>query len=190
MSKLFSVCMLAVPLLSGCAASSEAMGEIGYAQLPRPRPGYALVVFVRPSGFAAGDLYHVFSDRYGFLGDAQAETWFSAEIPAGQHVFCASGGGVSALRASQAPGRSYFVEVSSRYGFWGSRVHLVAIAPRFDNWASREQWLSENEAYVLVDRAAVDHDNIASVIGECQKRLGDYSSDELDQRTLGPGDGL
>ena len=138
MAKLSAALVLALPLLGGCAASSDAMGEIGYARPPQPRPGYSMVVFVRPSSYAAGELYHVVSDRYGFLGDAQAESWFGAEIPAGQHVFCASGGGVPALRASLAPGRTYFVEVSSRYGFWGSRVELIAIAPRFENWLKRK----------------------------------------------------
>jgi hypothetical protein len=156
MTRLSSALVLALPLLAGCGASSDAMGEIGYAQPPRPRPGYALVVFVRPSGFASGDLYHLFS----------------------------------ALQASLAPGRAYFVEVAARYGFWGSKVELIAIAPRFENWASRDEWLAENEAYVLVDRQAFEPGNIASVIGDCQRRLGDYSSDELDQRTLSAGDGL
>jgi hypothetical protein len=188
MAKLSAALLLALPLLGGCAASSDAMGEIGYARPPQPRPGYSMVVFVRPSSYAAGELYHVFSDRYGFIGDAQAESWFGAEIPAGQHVFCASGGGVPALRASLAPGRTYFVEVSSRYGFFGSRVELMAIAPRFENWAKRDEWLADNEAYVLVDREAID--NAGDVIGDCQKRLGDYSSDELDQRTLTPADGI
>jgi hypothetical protein len=181
---------LLAPLLLGCAASSDAMGELGYARPNRPRPGYALVVFVRPSNYASGDLYHVFSDRYGFLGDAQPESWFGAELPAGQHIFCASGGGVPALQASLAPGRIYFVEVSARFGFWGSKVELIAVAPRFDNWAKHEQWLADNEAYVLVDRSAFEPDNVASIVGDCQKRLGDYSSDELDQRTLQPGDGI
>ena len=70
MTKLSAGLVLALPLFCGCAAGSDAMGEIGYARPPQPRPGYAMVVFVRPSSFAAGDLYHVFSDRYGFLGDA------------------------------------------------------------------------------------------------------------------------
>ena len=189
MSKL-CLALLAPLLLGGCAASSDAMGELGYARPGRPRPGYAMVIFVRPSSYASGDLYHVFSDRYGFLGDAQAQSWFASELPAGQHIFCASGGGVPALQASLAPGRIYFVEVSARWGFWGSRVELMALAPRFDNWTKREDWLAESDAYVLVDRAAFEPDNVASVIGDCQKRLAEYSSEELDQRTLNPGDGL
>ena len=189
MAKLWTA-LLALPLLGGCAASSDAMGELGYARPHRPRPGNALVVFVRPSSYASGVLFHVFSDRYGFLGDSQAESWFAAELPAGQHVFCASGGGVPALQASLAPGRTYFVEVSSRMGFWHAGVELIALAPRFENWPKRDQWLADSEAYVLVDRAAFEPADVADVIGDCQKRMGDYSSEELDQRTLQPGDGI
>lgn len=183
--------LLALSLASsGCAATSDAMGSLGFRLPNRPRPGHAVVVFVRPSDYAAGDLYHVFSDRYGFLGDSQAQSWFGAELPAGNHLFCASGGGTPALRATLAPGRIYFVEVSSRFGMFGSRVQLIAVAPRFENWQKRDEWMADSEAYVLVDRAAFEPANVAEVIGSCQKRLGDYSSDELDQRTLLPGDGV
>ncbi len=176
---------------SACVASSDAMTELGQPLPHLPRPGYAMVVFVRPSTYADVIRYTIFSERYGFLGHSLPASWFAAELPAGPHVFCAKGENTAALRAGLAPGRTYYVEVASRPGFFSSRVQLLAIAPRRQHWLERYDWLAESEGYRLTDasESEIDRDDMADLQGSCRERLSEYTPSELADRTLQPDDG-
>jgi hypothetical protein len=182
--------LLAALSCGSCVATSDAMAPLGRRVPQAPRPGYATVVFVRPSGYAGSVLFSVLSDRYGFLGESSAESWFAAELPAGPQVFCAKADNTSALRASLLPGKRYYVEVSSRMSFWTAGVQLLAISPRSPNWANRELWLADTDGYALLDRNAMDPSDAADIIDDCHQRLADYDAAELEERTLYAADGL
>ncbi|HEV8245705.1 MAG TPA: hypothetical protein VGP93_08050 [Polyangiaceae bacterium] len=155
-----------------------------------PHAGYAMVVFMRPSTYADTNRYAVYADRYGFVGHSLPASWFFAELPAGQHLFCAKGENTAALRASLAPGRTYYVEVSPRYGFFSSRVQLLAVTPRSSQWSQRYDWLAESAGYRLVDPGEVQRDVVADAISDCQEVLSRYDAAELEERTLNPNDGI
>jgi hypothetical protein len=122
-----------------------------------PPASAARVVFLRessradsrgidePRGMAAYPTpVHVIDERGGLLGDLAPGTWFATVLPAGEHLLVAYHDGTvgdhetSVLRATLAPGRSYYVALTRTHGSlltYGG-LHLVRaplpLAPRAD----------------------------------------------------------
>lgn len=67
---------------------------------------------------------------------AGAKREFAVALPAGRHVLVVWAENTEALLADLAPGRTYFVEVSMKMGFWSARAHLYGITPRSPSWGS------------------------------------------------------
>jgi hypothetical protein len=180
---------------AGCAATSEYMRPAQLTGPPTPPPGQALVVFVRPSSFALGLRFTILSAQGQFLGDSLPASNFAIILPPGQHVFFGWAENTSALRADLAPDRTYYVEVAPKMGFGSARCHLLAITPRAESWAKLSTWLRETAAY-LPDTAAGQAylasraPDVADRLRRGHETLGEYSPEELAERTLFPGDGI
>lgn len=175
-------------LLTACVARAEGMVPLAQPLPDRPRADEAIVVFVRPSLYARRDLYRIYHDTGALLGVISARSWFFVRLRPGEHAFYADGENTSALRASVLPGRTYYVEVMSRFGVLSSRVQLKAIAPRFERWQYRYAWLAEATAYASYPRTELDED-ARDVIRGGREMLSKYDAEELDERTLQPEDG-
>ncbi len=176
---------------AGCAASSDAMQDMR-APLPSlPSPVDAIVVFVRPSTYARGDRYTVIDGQGRFLGHSLPMSWFEVRLEPGYHVFAARGENLSALRAWLSPGQTYFVEVSSKPGFFSSRVQLLSIAPRFDSWEKRESWLAHSIGYRVADPygSGLEPEELEELAADAMEEIADYDPEDLDRRTLHAKDG-
>jgi hypothetical protein len=139
--------------------------------------------------YAHGVAYPISDGRGRFLGDALPASWFEVRLEPGYHLFVASGENTAALRAWLAPGRTYFVEVASRMGWFSPRVQLLAIAPRFERWQEREAWIARSEGHITVSRT-MEPEDLRDLARRGAERIADYAPSELDERTLLPSDGF
>ena len=182
-------------LSTGCTATSDYMYEANAPQALMATPADAVVVFVRPSGFARAMGTTILDGRGRFLGDSLPETYFAVHMPPGEHVFIAWAENTAALRASLLPGRTYYVEVAPKMGALSARMHLLAITPRAESWGQLQGWMAESQQIIPNERAgqaylASRRDDVAERLHRASEILREYDAGELAERTLSPGDGL
>lgn len=182
-----------VTALVGCTASSDHMHPVGPPQLAA-KADAVTVVFVRPSGYAAGIVTTILDDKGRFLGDAMAETYFVTEVPAGEHTFIAWAENTAALKAQLAPGKVYYVEVSPKMGALSARIHLLALTPRSENWGELKGWLAASQAMRVNEQAGQAYlagrtEDVQERIASAKEVLAEYDAEELAARTLRPEDG-
>ena len=167
-------------------------------RLPIPSlapPNAALVVFVRPSGYASGVATTLLDDQGAFLGDSIAGSQFAVVLPPGPHLFLAWAENTAPLAATLLPGRVYYVEVAPTLGFWSPRVHLLPITPRSDSWHELATWMSQTTQLVPNIAAGQAYLNgrqadVTERIRRARERIGELDPDELAERTLRPEDGV
>ncbi len=192
---LWALVALLLALTTGCAATSDYMRPTLVPLDAPPPPGTASVVFIRPSGWASSVLMTIMDDQGRFIGDSTAGSCFATPVPAGKHLFIGWAENTAALQADLAPGRVYFVEVSSRLGWWSARVQLLAITPHSKQWAKLKDWVSDcdkfrpdeggGQAYLNGRRdAAAEH------VRRGKEKFTDYDAEDLAERTLIPADGV
>lgn len=206
-TRLASLGLVALAALAGgCTPPSDLMREVATPTTAKAPPDQALVVFVRPGSFALLAKYEVVDvpqpavkDAAGhvafFLGESVANSHFAVVLPPGQHVFvCYHGSDPiarnDAMRASLAPGRTYFVEISPNL----SGVDILAVTPRAESWSQITTWLKDTKE-LAPDRAAgqkeIDEDDdLPAEVTAAFKHLSDDDADELAERTITPGDGI
>ena len=186
--------ILVVAAASGCSYASPYMRP-AQPGLPAATPDAARVVFVRPSGMAFAVGVTILDGAGRFLGDLPAQSHFSVAVPPGPHLFLAWAENTAAVRAELAPGRTYFVEVSPRPGFWSMRIQLLALTPRHPKWRERPEWIRRTQRLVPdrpagqaeMNRRAEDR---AERLRRAREILGEYDARELAERTLTPDDGV
>jgi hypothetical protein len=181
---------------SGCAYQSEYMIEGSLPEQWRTPPGQALVVFIRPSGYASSFGATVLEDKGHFLGDATAESRFAVPMSPGRHVFIIWSENTDALVADLAPNKTYYVEVGATIGAFSPRFYLYAIKSGIKNFSKREQWmsntrpLSPNRALgqAYLDTRAAD---VTERIKRGLEHIAEYQRDpkDLNEHTLSPQDG-
>lgn len=160
-----------------------------------PAPGFATVVFVRPSSFGAAIHPTIFDERGTFLGDAEPSAHFVARVPPGEHMFVVWAENTGPIRATLLPGRVYFIEVSMKPGAWQARCHLLAISPRHEQWSSVREWLADTKP-TIADTAAGQaylagrRDEVLDRIRRAHENFGEMDAEERDARTLRPDDGI
>jgi hypothetical protein len=158
-------------------------------------PNAALVVFVRPSGYASGVATTILDDQGAFLGDSIAGSQFAVLVPPGPHLFLAWAENTAPLVATVLAGRVYYVEVAPKLGFWTPRVHLLAINPRTDSWRELSLWMSQSNQLIPDITAGQAYLNerqadVAERIRRARERIGELDPEELAERTLRPEDGV
>lgn len=150
--------------VSGCAIRSDLMAPAGGAAAAvRPDPDKALVVFLRP-GRVAGLVQAAVYDGDRLVGISSADTAVAYQAEPGPHLFMVVSEAADFLEATLLPGKTYFVRVVPRTGWWRARFSLQPIdAKRHKDdvagWlrAARlvdlndagRRWARENDASVL-----------------------------------------
>jgi hypothetical protein len=115
-------------LSAGCgAATSEYMRPAIGPELAGAPPNKARVVFVRPSNFAFKVIFTIIDEHGYFLGDSTAGARFSVFLDPGDHYFIVWTETTETVRATLAPGRTYYVEVRPKMGLWKARASLWAV---------------------------------------------------------------
>ena len=191
-----ALCLMAMLLCSAaCTASSDYMHEVHAPQALRATPDSAVVVFIRPSGYARAMGSTILDGHGRFLGDSLPETYFAVRVPPGEHIFIAWAENTAALRASLAPGRTYYVEVAPKMGALSARMQLLAVTPRAESWGELRAWMGESKQTVPDEASGQAYltsrrEDVAERLHRAQEILREYDAEELAERTLTPGDGL
>jgi hypothetical protein len=185
---------VAFAFVPACSIDSRFMREASAPHQIERSPERAVIVFIRPSGFAAIAKFPVFDERGRFHGESLSDSYFVTTIEPGRHVFVAWGENTAALDATVDAGRIYTIEVSPRMAFWsGARVQLLAVKRGDHEKVSR--WLTETDRFIPDVVAGQAHYNAQpDVIGVHLERgreiLGEYSAEQYAERTLTPDDGV
>jgi hypothetical protein len=106
---------------AGCGASPYMRPVQG----PEPRdvpPNLARVTFVRPSNFQLANVFTIIDERGDFLGDSTGNGRFSVLFEPGEHYFIAWTESTETVKATLAPGRTYYVEVRPTWGTFKGRA--------------------------------------------------------------------
>lgn len=114
--------------LGGCVATSSYMTKT--VVTPQPTPDKALVVFMRPSRYGGGIQASVYDTSHGgnhFIGIVSAKTKIGYLANPGDHLFMVIGENADFMNADLEAGKTYYVLVSPRMGFWKARFSLLPI---------------------------------------------------------------
>ncbi|MBI2396029.1 MAG: hypothetical protein HYV09_41080 [Deltaproteobacteria bacterium] len=187
--------LISASVLAGCSFSSKYMRPVSGPFVIQPVVDRATVVFIRPSSFGAAIKPTIVDGRGRFMGDAEGSTFFVRELEPGPHLFLVWAENTGPLMANLLPGRVYFVEVAIKPGAWTARAHLLAIAPRTEQWANVREWLRDAEprtSDVAAGNAylAERRDDVGDRIQRAREAFGELDAPERDARTLRPEDGV
>lgn len=189
----FAAVFAAALFVTGCSASSQYMHEAAAPSLA-PAADKATVVFIRHSGMARGIRTTILDEHGDFVGDSLASSWFTRTYDPGKHMFVAWAENTDVLQADLAPGKVYYVEVDPTMGALSARMHLYALKPGGEDWGKVKEWLGDNK-YLEVDvnggRAAMHErqSDVAERLKRASEHLAEYQGEDLEKRTLRPGDG-
>jgi len=166
--------LVMVSILGGCM-SSMMVKQPG--AVPKPDADKALVVFLRPSSFGGAIQASVY-DTHGtgneFIGIVSSKTKLA------RHLFMVVGENADFMNADLDAGRTYYVLVSPRIGWWKARFSLLPIhkdrAAKYSLESERfRNWMSETE-YVVKGPAALQwySENKASIDSKQQQYMRDW----------------
>src|SRR5262249_21101466 len=113
---------------SACAGTIKNMREVAPGTPePRPAPGKALVIFMRPSGTGFGVQSSVFAikdQKPELVGIVAAKAKVAWQAEPGQHLLMVVGESGDFMGAELAPGKTYYALVTPRMGVWKARFSL------------------------------------------------------------------
>jgi hypothetical protein len=163
-----------------------------------PKPGMAMVVFVRPGLTANPFGAIVIADEHGrFLGESRARTHFTVEVPPGEHYFVGLRSNTVVVHATLAANAVYYIQVDSfPYGGPGEGVRLRPLRPQDKAaWADRRK-LMKATTFMIPDPEVGQReleedyeDDLYSRIGEVMRELAELPADELAAHTMSSVEG-
>ena len=126
---------LAVCLALACASDpgsniSDKMENLGPVRTAQPPPGDAIMIFVRPTEDRAGTqatVYEIASDGDHFVGVSSGSTRLQWRMNPGQHLFMVLGESADFLKATVDGGKTYYMEVVPRFGYFKARFSFRAV---------------------------------------------------------------
>ena len=187
--------VLIATALGGCnTGTSPYMTPASPSPAAEAAADTATVVFVRPSQFGGADRVTIMDGKGRFMGDTLPGTYFAVKMPPGEHVFVSWGENTSAVKATVAAGKTYYVEAYGPGGSGTPRLALRAVTVSSTSWGQIDGWLAngrplapdeaKGQAYLQAEASGV-----ASALARGNKVLAAYSSAELPEHTLSPEDG-
>ncbi|MGN6739133.1 hypothetical protein [Dyella sp.] len=154
----WSVALALLAGLTGC--QSSLMTKAGGSE-PRPAPGKALVVFMRPSslgGAIQSSVYDTAEKGDTFIGIVSTKTKIAYQADPGDHLFMVVAENADFMTAHLDAGKTYYTLVSPRMGVWKARFSLLPIHNRADAKYSMQskdfrEWMAQTD-WVTVTPAA------------------------------------
>lgn len=148
------VAALALALSAGCAGSIKNMREALPDYAPKPEPGKAMLVFMRPSGmgFAVQSSVFEIKDNTPVLaGIVAAKAKVAHQVEPGNRLFMVVGESGDFLSADLVAGKTYFALVTPRMGAWKARFSLAAVhaadlsGAEFNGWFNDCRWVEKSQ---------------------------------------------
>jgi hypothetical protein len=205
MAKRLLLLALAIGALNaGCAATSDYMRPVTGPEPTGAPPNKARVVFVRPSGGASEAVFMhggarrvvftIIDERGAFLGDSTEGCRFSVYLDPGDHYFIAWSETTETVKATLAPGRTYYVEVRWKMGWWKPNGTLWAVNRKSNLMKYIPSYLSDTTVTTSDFAAGQAHLNsLGNEVTKAARKGLDtyngYSPDEKADATLLPDDG-
>lgn len=138
--------------LAGCQSSLMVRSNKGE---PKPEPGKALVVFLRPSSFGGAiqsSVYDTHDKGDRFIGIVSSKTKIAYQADPGDHLFMVIAENADFMVAHLDAGKTYYTLVSPRMGVWKARFSLLPIHNRpdvkystqssdFREWMDKTAWV-------------------------------------------------
>jgi hypothetical protein len=188
--------LLSMLLIGGCASGPHPMIEVKPSMAIQARPDAATVVFVRPGSPFGWALVAPIVDEAGrYIAELPVNAHVATNVAPGHHMFVTWGENTDALQADLAPGHIYFVEMYITPGAFSGHWHMKAIKPSYPNWGRKDEWMTKTRQF-SVDPGAAQM-RTADWSGKVPERLrrgnehlAKYQGEEIDSRTLQPGDGI
>ena len=181
----------------GCSHISSKMERLGGdAVSPRPAEGQAVVVFMRPSsvGYAVeSSVFDLKPDHDQFIGIVSAGAKVAYPTAPGQHQFMVIGENADFLNATLVSGRTYYVLVTPRLGWWKARFSLKPVRKSELGTEEFAGWNRDTELVENTDESrqwATDNwDSIEDKKTDYMRKWDAKPQDERDEQTLRPDDG-
>jgi len=132
------VLRFALLLLLACAPAAFAKSKLmapAADQAPKPEPGKALVVFLRPGfvgGAIASTVYDAPDGGDTFLGALSYKDKLAVQMAPGVHRLMVIAENADFLDATLEAGKTYYVLIRSRPGVWKARFSLLPMHNRAD----------------------------------------------------------
>jgi hypothetical protein len=177
----------------GCG-SSKYMRPVSGPEVVGAPPNKARVVFVRPSDFQLALVFTIIDERGNFLGDSTGSGHFSVFLDPGEHYLIAWTEGTETVKATLAPGRTYYIEVRPTWGMWSGRASLWAVNRKSGLMKKIPSYLSDTSVTTPDTAAGQAHLNsLGQQLPKAVKKgiatYNAYSPDEKADATLMPQDG-
>lgn len=117
-----------------------------------PRPGKALVIFLRPG--AGGRLIEnmisstVFDDQDP-VAILMGDTYAAYQTTPGKHRFMVLGEAADFMDADLDAGKVYCAMIVRRFGVWRTRFSLKPVTPHDPEWQSVREWIDDARLVTL-----------------------------------------
>lgn len=191
--------MLLLAGLTGC--QSSLMTKAGNGE-PRPEPGKALVVFMRPSMFGGAiqsSVYDTSEQGDKFIGIVSTKTKIAYQADPGDHLFMVIAENADFMVAHLDAGKTYYTLISPRMGVWKARFSLLPIHNRADAKYSMQssdfrKWMAETDWVKLTPAAEQWYREHASDIkakkDDYMRRWNTADAQQRAELTLPADDGI
>ena len=117
--------LLPILALTGCATR-----YMSPAEPARPADGKAVITFYRKTvldaDFTQAPIVEKTRDSIKLVGISSTGTKIQHEVTPGEHTFAVGGESGHFMKATVEAGKSYYVHVAARMGFWKVRYKLLA----------------------------------------------------------------
>lgn len=144
--------LLVLAVLAGCHSSKMVKSSTAVHE---PAPGKAMVVFLRSSGLGGAIQSSVYDtgDQDTFIGIVSTGYKTAYQAEPGHHRFMVQAENADFLEADVDAGKTYYVLVSPRIGWWKARFSLLPIrndpsskqhqvnSAEFREWMEKTSWV-------------------------------------------------
>ena len=151
------IAIFASLLLPACTSTSSLMNKSANTNTSTQatNPNSAHVTFMRPSSYGGTIQSSVFDLKHkvnklskdAFVGIVSAETKVLYEAEPGYHLFMVIGENADFMQAHLAAGKTYYVLVTPRMGWWKARFSLKPIHKQDLNSEDFKDWFESTEWY-------------------------------------------
>lgn len=115
---------------SGCGTIRYMKEMPAGSAVPTPKPGKAMVVFMRAGGVGqsiGSSVFEIRNDNPELVGLVASNTKVAYDVDPGKRLFMVISETADYMSADLAPNRTYYAFVTPRMGVWRARFSLAAV---------------------------------------------------------------
>lgn len=187
---------------SGCTNYSryisDKMHKLGPdAAVQPPAEGQSQVIFMRPAtvGYAVqSSVFDLRPDGDKLVGIVSTVSKVAYPTEPGEHLFMVIGENADFLRADLSPGKTYYVLVEPRLGWWKARFSMTPVRKESLGTTDFETWNTSTQLIENTDESRLwaqeNWESIQDKKVDYKRKWDGKPQDERDAQTLKPEDGV